>query len=215
MAAPWIEHDGSGMPVSPETRVHIQLGRETREEAEAATGAEKVDSVLDLEWRGKLIIMACSGTKRPDAQPMPAIERYDGPMWQTLRARLAEHPQAAKDYASGDLRIWVMSARYGFIDTITQIPDYNERLSPELAAKMARDPSYDFQHIQHMVDDASAVLFAGGETYRNAMWKASGANLWNIMKISETNGAGIGHHRAQIGAWFAENYAAQSERIAA
>ena len=37
-----------------------------------------------------LIVMACSSTKRPGEEAMPAIDRYDGPMWRTLRAALAE-----------------------------------------------------------------------------------------------------------------------------
>lgn len=167
------------------------------------------NEVLDTEWHGSLIVMACSGTKRPEAVPMRAIDRYDGPMWQTLRARLSENAAATKALASGELRIYALSARYGFIDATAEIPDYNERLSPELAAKMARDPSYDFQIVRHMVADASVVLFAGGATYRDAMWKASGENLLNIMKISETDGAGIGLHRSQIGEWFAANFPAE------
>lgn len=58
-----------------------------------------------------------------------------------------------------------------------------------------------------------AVMFAGGEMYRDAMWKASGANFWNLMKISETNGSGIGEHRAQLGAWFAEQFGGANRQV--
>lgn len=34
----------------------------------------------------RLVILACSARKRPDAAYLPAIERYDGPLWKTLRA---------------------------------------------------------------------------------------------------------------------------------
>lgn len=58
---------------------------------------------------------------------------------------------------------------------------------------------------------ASDVLFAGGELYRNTMWKASGANLCNIMKITETDGAGIGVQREQLSAWMTAQFAPQLE----
>lgn len=154
----------------------------------------------------RLIIMACSATKCATPTPMAALFRYNGPMWQTLRAQLVRLPDAATDYATGDLRIWVLSALYGFVPASTEIPDYDRRMTPDLAAKMARDPSYDFQHIAHMVEDADDVLFAGGEMYRDAMWRASGGHLHNIMKIAETDGRGIGEHRAQLAAWLDGHY---------
>lgn len=155
----------------------------------------------------KLIIMACSETKRTEEREMPALERYDGPMWRTLRAQLIRQPAAAAALRNGDLAIWALSARYGFVDAIaTCLPNYDRKMTAQLMAKMERDPSYDFQRIAGFVDTADAVLFAGGELYRNAMWKASGARLSMIMKIDETDGAGIGEHRAQLGQWFAEQF---------
>ncbi len=32
------------------------------------------------------LILACAATKRSNPGYMPAIERYNGPLWQTLRA---------------------------------------------------------------------------------------------------------------------------------
>lgn len=160
----------------------------------------------------KVAIMACSGKKRPGERP--AIEKYDGPMWQTLRARLAELPAAAEAFASGKLRIMVLSAKFGFIDAAVAVPDYDQRLDERRATELLRDNSYDLQMLPGMVDQAEAVLFAGGELYRNTMWKATGANLWNIMKIDETNGAGIGFQREQLSAWFNQHYGAELARAA-
>ena len=36
--------------------------------------------------RRRLVILPCSATKRDGPEYMPAIERYDGPLWRTLRA---------------------------------------------------------------------------------------------------------------------------------
>lgn len=45
-------------------------------------------ALLDLRHtrRRRLVILACSATKRPDPGYIPARERYDGPLWRTLRA---------------------------------------------------------------------------------------------------------------------------------
>lgn len=155
----------------------------------------------------KLIILSCSATKRTDETELKTIDRYDGPMWRTLRAQLARNPVAAAAVASGELLIWALSARFGFVNAIrTPMPNYEKKMTVEILAKMARDCSYDFQRIAGFVDDAEAVLFAGGEMYRNAMWRASGGRLSQIMKIDETDGAGIGEHRAQLGAWLSQHF---------
>lgn len=159
----------------------------------------------------KLLILACSNTKRPDLAPLNALHRYDGPMWKTLRATLDRHPAAKAALKSKELEIWVMSGLYGLIPWDCQIPDYDRRLTAEALAKMGRDPSYDFQRIAPMVDRAEAVLFAGGEIYRNAMWKAAGGSLWHLIKVTETDGGGIGEHRAQLAAWIAEQFGENAE----
>lgn len=45
-------------------------------------------ALLDLRQtsRRRLLVLACSATKRPDPSYMPVRERYDGPLWRTLRA---------------------------------------------------------------------------------------------------------------------------------
>lgn len=75
----------------------------------------------------RLVILACSGTKRPGGGTMPARERYDGPLWQTLRAADPEGHRA---------QVAVLSARYGFRAADTPIADYDARLGRELADRM-------------------------------------------------------------------------------
>src|SRR3546814_7213550 len=38
----------------------------------------------------RLLILACSATKRQDDGYMPAIDRYDGPLWQTVRCHAGD-----------------------------------------------------------------------------------------------------------------------------
>lgn len=75
----------------------------------------------------RLLILACSATKRSDQAPIPARDRYDGPLWRTLRAT---------DPRGRLARVGFLSARYGFRDAQTPIEDYDARLSEDLARRM-------------------------------------------------------------------------------
>lgn len=76
----------------------------------------------------RLVILACSRRKRPDAGLMPAIDRYDGPLWQTLRTidRPGRIAQAA-----------FLSARFGLRDARwTELPDYDTHMTDTIADAM-------------------------------------------------------------------------------
>ena len=80
-----------------------------------------------LDSTRRLLVLACSATKRPDAGHMPARLRYDGPLWRTLRS---VEPNGVHT------RVAVLSAHYGFRDAETPIAYYDARLTPDLAARM-------------------------------------------------------------------------------
>lgn len=75
----------------------------------------------------RLLILACSATKRHDPGWMPAWERYDGPLWQTWRTVDPDRRLA---------RIGFLSARYGFGAGDRPIEDYDARLTTDLADRM-------------------------------------------------------------------------------
>ncbi len=75
----------------------------------------------------RLLILACSATKRHTPDRIPARDRYDGPLWRTLRAADPNGQLA---------RVGFLSARFGFRDARTPIEDYDARLSEDLAARM-------------------------------------------------------------------------------
>lgn len=82
---------------------------------------------MEKSQRHRLLILACSATKRSRPGWIPAIDRYDGPVWQTLRAIGPDRP---------DTKIAVLSARYGFIDSRSPIENYDTRLTAALAERM-------------------------------------------------------------------------------
>lgn len=116
----------------------------------------------------------------------PALSRYDGPMWRTLRVALRDVLELPQ--------VWFLSARYGFQLATLLIPNYELRSTGSF-------PSGNEDGFERSVLSADAVLFAGGALYRDAMARAVG----DLDYITETDGPGIGYQRAQLAAWIAEN----------
>ena len=51
------------------------------------------------EQISRLLIISCSRRKNPASKKLPAIERYDGPIFQVLRKFLREFPKDARTLA--------------------------------------------------------------------------------------------------------------------
>lgn len=81
----------------------------------------------DSTAASRLLVLACSGTKRPDPGYIPAVDRYNGPLWQTLRT-IDPYGITAK--------VAFLSAHYGFREASTPIETYDARLTPDLAQRM-------------------------------------------------------------------------------
>ena len=76
----------------------------------------------------RLLVLACSATKTKEPGRISAYQRYDGPLWQTLRAT---DPERTKT------RVAFVSARFGFrCATTTWIENYNEPMTAQRAAEM-------------------------------------------------------------------------------
>ncbi len=75
----------------------------------------------------RLLILSCSMTKHDGPQYMPARDRYDGPLWRTLRHVDPDEQKA---------QVAFLSAEYGFREARTTIENYDRRMTPEIAAAM-------------------------------------------------------------------------------
>ena len=83
----------------------------------------------------RLIVLACTATKRVDPDPLLAIRRYDGPSFRTLRTW-----QAANRTSAEQLDVCILSAKLGLITADTLISDYNQRMTRERAAELRPAP---------------------------------------------------------------------------
>jgi len=59
------------------------------------------------------------------------MERYNGPQFQVVRKFKRKHPDA-----QSSLDIAILSARFGIISPSESIPDYDQRITPEQAARI-------------------------------------------------------------------------------
>lgn len=80
----------------------------------------------------RLLLLNCASRKRGDAGELPAIERYDGPMYRMLRRvrRDGLWPE--------DTRVLILSAEFGLLDAEQPIPDYDRLLDAERASEISR-----------------------------------------------------------------------------
>lgn len=166
----------------------------------------------------RLLVLACSARKRGGAAYLPAIDRYDGPLWQTLRV-VDPHGTMAK--------VAFLSARLGFRDAHTPIEIYDARMTDEVAARMkagglgTRWPESKTQrrvmpvgqhpgmHIaalsEHGRKPFSDVALVGGHVYLDVMRHFvslfhAGGYVTADARITEINGA-IGVMRRDLRRW--------------
>lgn len=88
----------------------------------------------------RLLILACSKSKRPDARDLPALERYDGPSFRLVRRgfrnQAVKHPE-----------IYILSAEFGLINGTRAIPNYDRFMTPERACELRPRVLARFEHI--------------------------------------------------------------------
>jgi hypothetical protein len=68
-----------------------------------------------------LVILGCSSRKRSESHLLPAIERYDGPLFRVLRRHLRDAPEQS-------VATCILSGRFGLIRGDTLLPEYDQRL---------------------------------------------------------------------------------------
>ena len=113
------------------------------------------------EDRRRLLVLACSGRKRPDAALLPAIERYDGPAFRLLRRFLQQ-----KSHAS--LSVYILSAEFGLIHDRMPIPDYDRQMTVTRAWEL--QPGV-INELRRLVgdDDGQELFVLAGKTYLSLM----------------------------------------------
>ena len=134
--------------------------------------------------RPRLLVLACSARKRPDATPLPAVERYDGPAYRVLRKYL----RATRD---GSLAVRIVSAEHGLVRGDDAIDDYDRVLTRARVRELAPAVSAAVR-ADHATLRPEATLLCLGRLYLVCVGDLPGAEL---------AAAGQGRKLAHLKAW--------------
>ena len=136
-----------------------------------------------------LLIISCSQRKVETSEPLPALKRYDGPTYRTLRKAMHE------GRIPKNLDVLIISAKYGLIGCQKSIDAYDERMTSVQAAKHRHVSKYRLKvllEIRHY----NQVFINLGKTYRQTL---DGFH-WGLLSTLEASG-GIGQKTSQMKAW--------------
>jgi hypothetical protein len=112
----------------------------------------------------RYLLLSCSDDKSNVTVPIPAIERYNGPAYKTLRRYFRQYPEARFE-----INVAIISAKYGLIFPQTLIPSYDQRMTLERAQIFAHtvpQQLHDWLRNPHPDADAYNNL-TSPESYRN------------------------------------------------
>lgn len=138
--------------------------------------------------------MACTATKVTTLDPIPAIQRYDGPSFRVVRKWQRTHPDLA-----AQLDLLILSAKLGLITADQLIENYNQRLTPQRAAVLQPIVSAALQRFVAEHGPYTATLLHLGRDYLPAI-APEGLQSELFGTVLHTSG-GIGMQLRHLKAW--------------
>ena len=141
-----------------------------------------------------LLLISCSQRKVLTPEPLPALERYDGPTYRSLRKAKREGclPES--------LTILIISAKYGLFLTTTHIPNYDLKMTSVRAEAIRAQVQSELQKYLKFHETfrgtMDEVFIHLGKTYMQTL---EGFD-WGPIPTLEATG-GIGTKTSQMKAW--------------
>lgn len=144
---------------------------------------------------GQLLMLACSQRKRAGDAALPAIEMYQGVMYQTFRVHA--DPRATP-------QLVILSAEHGFLHAQDRIRSYDRRMDTRRADALLANPEALLEPLASLAN-VEAVQLCGGAAYRRVMIAAVGAlkasgQIRADAPVGHCAGQ-LGEQRAQLGAY--------------
>lgn len=138
-----------------------------------------------------LLIAACSQRKRTGPALLPAIERYDGPVYRLLRRYIKEQSQAAKDVPD----IYILSAKFGLMPSSQLIPAYDQRMTAQRARDLQPSILFKFQCLLDRGHYQQLTICAG----RNYLHLLGGHSVINRSELEvQIITGGLGKQLSQL-----------------
>jgi len=131
----------------------------------------------------QLLIVSCGSTKCPDVGNMKALDRYLGPIFQSIKkAGVPENVDVA-----------ILSAKHGLIRADTPIENYDQLMTKDKVKDFVSDPN-EMSKIAETMQGYDNVLVQGGDNYKNVIKSAAGDTPFTEVP----KGRGIGDQRSFV-----------------
>ena len=155
----------------------------------------------------KCLIINCSKTKIKGENTLPAIKRYDGPLFRVLRKYVLDESQDISE-----LSIYILSAKYGFISANEEIYDYDCFLTSSDANKIRENVLSSFKKACQK-NEFKEIFFALSKNYRMLV---DGFNYDNCSKARLIFAkGGNGYKSSQLKQWLYDDYKTNEEKLKA
>lgn len=152
----------------------------------------------------RLLIMACSAVKRHEKGKLPALERYDGPSYRTLRAWMEREGQAAPV-------VRIVSGKFGLIDGEEPILDYDQRMNGFDAMKLQGSIRRDLKKTVEEHGPFEEVFIFAGQDYLEAIGPLEGLGFEGA-RVHVARG-GIGSKLGDLKAWLEKRLVVAEEVV--
>ncbi len=114
-----------------------------------------------MNCKKRLLILSCSQRKSDSPESLPAIERYDGPLFFVLRRFIRECPQQTRH-----LDVYILSAAYGLIPSDFPTPLYDRKMNTSRIVELQPQVNTEFSNI--LQNKYASICFVLGKTYLKA-----------------------------------------------
>ena len=148
----------------------------------------------------RLLILSCSAAKKHNCEPMPAIDRYDGPAFRVVRKALTD------GVIGPDTYIRIISAKHGLISGAEWIYDYDQRVTPARAKELTSAVTTELLRWFWLRVECGGVFVNVGRDYSLALAGLGDYCRRHSIPYVEAAG-GIGQRLAQMKAWLVGNEA--------
>lgn len=140
----------------------------------------------------RLLILSCSQRKNTSQEKLPAIERYNGPLFFVLRRYLRECPCKTKH-----LDVYILSAAHGLIPGDFPTPLYDQKMNMSRVNELYPQIKTKFSYI--LQNDYTSICFVLGKTYLKA-FEGLQDSIPTFTESVVTNGP-IGKKQTQLKNW--------------
>lgn len=115
-----------------------------------------------MSFKRRLLILSCSERKHTSKELLPAIGRYNGPVFFVLRRFLRDCPDKAKL-----LDVYILSAAHGLIPASQPIAPYNQKMTQHRASELQPHVLSIFGEL--MQKNYTSLCLVMGKTYFAAL----------------------------------------------